>query len=367
MKPSQLVQNATCLLRASLSAESGMPERDMLASYAKFQAALAGHTEQAKHVSELPRSVRRRWAGALGALGLVSAAGVAAWLYRQPTPKVSSLAAIGHASPLAVRGRGMIVDGEGTQRAFSEGVRLPSGNGARLSTTEVTVLNLEHRWMVDLHADSTLVLAERQARQVFGLERGTFHAKVEKLAPEQRFIVRTADAEVSVRGTDFTVEVLPKAVACKTAQGEVFSATRVTVREGAVSVLVSGVDHAVGPGEQFPNCLTVQAPLATASASSKPASSAKPVALSLAEQNDLFANAMQLKRSGDAAGALGKLDELIRRAPQTPLLENAMAEKMRLLAKGNPDQAVRVAVEYKRRFPNGFSTAEADALIGSSR
>jgi hypothetical protein len=54
---------------------------------------------------------------------------------------------------------------------------------------------------------------------------------------------------------------------------------------------------------------------------------------------------------------------LMRRAPQTPLLENAMAEKMRLLAKGNRAQAVRVAAEYKRRFPNGFSTAEADALL----
>ena len=56
----------------------------------------------------------------------------------------------------------------------------------------------------------------------------------------------------------------------------------------------------------------------------------------LAEQNDLFSDAMAAERLGQPDTALRKLDRLIERFPESPLGESARAERARILSVQSP-------------------------------
>lgn len=116
-----------------------------------------------------------------------------------------------------------------------------------------------------------------------------------------------------------------------------------------------------------------RAPLRTiASAPGKPvappasaAPSAAPPApqSTLAEENQLFKEAAEAGRSGDVAGALGRLEQLIRNYPRSPLAQTAMVRKFRLMAKsGRTDEARGEAQRYLEAYPTGFAVSEAQAL-----
>jgi hypothetical protein len=75
---------------------------------------------------------------------------------------------------------------------------------------------------------------------------------------------------------------------------------------------------------------------------------------------------MRLKRGGDAAGALAKLDRLLGSYPSGPLSESAAVERMRLLAASDRPRAAASAREYLRRHPRGFARAEAETIAASA-
>jgi outer membrane protein assembly factor BamD (BamD/ComL family) len=78
----------------------------------------------------------------------------------------------------------------------------------------------------------------------------------------------------------------------------------------------------------------------------------------------LFASGVALRRQGDVAGALRAHEELITKFPNSPLAENSMVERMRLLSSTQRERAKAEAQSYLRRYPRGFALDEARRLAG---
>jgi TolA-binding protein len=97
----------------------------------------------------------------------------------------------------------------------------------------------------------------------------------------------------------------------------------------------------------------------------KTAPSAQPVdaGSTLAQENQLFRAAAEASRTGDVAGALSRLDQLLHGYPASPLAQGALVRKFRLLAgAGRAEEARREAERYLAAYPTGFAVAEAEAL-----
>lgn len=248
----------------------------------------------------------------------------------------------------------------------------PGADGAR--RTEVVI-----------GARSEVALLEQGRANVFRLERGTFSAKVAKLGPDERFVVRTSDAEVEVRGTAFEVSVVPPDASCGGG-----TTTRLRVTEGKVAVRHAGAEVLVPAGESWPACapaplVAVTGPtpstpvVATGAAVSATAPTptsprvavadpstphaAPTPASNLSEQNDLFAEGVSAKRRGDSAAAIAAFDKLAARYPGGPLTESAAVERMKVLEGVDRSAARAAATAYLRRYPRGFGRADAEALL----
>lgn len=245
--------------------------------------------------------------------------------------------------------------------------------GARIRTEQAgTILSFHEVTQVSVHDHSSVELVQQGRTNILRLDQGSLSAHVKKLTPDERFIVRTGDAEVEVRGTTFHVHVVPPESTC----GE-GTTTRVRVDEGTVVVRRGGVEHAIHVGEVWPLCqeahaastlrpTTSSAPSAQrvgASAGHGDETSSPPS--SLAAQNDRFARAMALKKAGDARSAVRVLEGLLREFPSGPLVESATVERMNLLATFDPPRAKAAAADYLRAYPSGFGRAHARALVGS--
>jgi hypothetical protein len=102
-----------------------------------------------------------------------------------------------------------------------------------------------------------------------------------------------------------------------------------------------------------------------ADAAAKPTPSAGPVdaGSTLAQENQLFRAAAEASRTGDVAGALSRLDQLLEGYPASPLAQGALVRKFRLLASaGRAEEARHEAERYLTAYPSGFAVAEAEAL-----
>lgn len=292
--------------------------------------------------------------------------------------------------------------GEGTTLAVADRI-VASGGRASLAFSTGTHVVVER--------GSDVTLAEGGLVQRFDLVSGSVRADVAKLRPGERFVVRTADTEVEVRGTSFLVAVVPKH-ACG-----VPSATEVSVSEGKVWVRFGTGETVLSAGESWPPpCTTLPdmdrlgtreehaaavhalgsqqqgfglrapaghvgaAPAAAAgnarSITTTSGLAPTPGALAVADavpgsdlagQNRAFEDALSAKRRGDSAGALSGFDRFLARYPQSPLVESAMAERMRLLASTDPSRAQEAATQYLAGYPNGFAAAEARALLARAR
>jgi outer membrane protein assembly factor BamD (BamD/ComL family) len=84
----------------------------------------------------------------------------------------------------------------------------------------------------------------------------------------------------------------------------------------------------------------------------------------LAEQNDMYARAIAKRESGDFDGAVGAFDHLIAKYPACPLAENALAERMKILATANPPRAMQAAREYLAKYPQGYAREDANTVLG---
>jgi len=250
------------------------------------------------------------------------------------------------------------------------------------------ILVLRSGSKIDVEHATTASLVEDGETELVDIERGAVTSTVTKRGATQRFIVRTPDAEVEVRGTVFRVSRLE--------DPQCGVQTRVHVDEGRVMVRAAGQESATlePGGDWVSRCVTAQPPAATASASaagiagaastaslpsSRPAPTAAVTATApatasprtlasseLAAQNALFADAMASKSRGDTASALTSLDFLLQKYPRTPLREAAEAQRMNLVAGTDPARAVGLAQGYLLRFPHGFARADAEKIIGAS-
>jgi hypothetical protein len=226
-----------------------------------------------------------------------------------------------------------------------------------------------------LSGSSSFRVDSQGATQRFSLQHGELVAHVAKLTATQRFIVDTPDAEIEVRGTRFRLRVIEHPESCGGG-----TRTRLEVTEGAVEVrLPSANAVSVKAGEVWPaDC---SEPTRVTPAPGPPAvngreealaskSGARPIAApksdaergsALTAPNDLFAEGVARGRQGDTRGALRIYQELASRFPTSPLAENALVERMRLLSATHEGAAE--AHRYLARYPRGFAVAEARRLL----
>jgi ferric-dicitrate binding protein FerR (iron transport regulator) len=330
---------------------------------------------------------RRAWGG--GALAVAASAAALAVSLHRPSSVVPTLA-----------GRELSGDDPGNARApfvadhvsggvlvVSKGRANPTRDGAELGTGDHVLTLLDGRATIALPTGTRLavegggdvaVLSEG-ATQLFELASGALRADVAKLKAGERFVIRTGDAEIEVRGTSFRVATAAADPAC----GHGLK-TRVSVYEGVVTVRTNGADPvALRPGDVWPpGCDDGSAgsphsappplapappsPLAPAPPPLAPPVEASPAARAptsdLTAQNDLFDAAMEHERSGDAVAAVAAFDRLMAKYPGGPLAESAALERMKLLSGYDRVRASDAARDYLRRYPRGFGRAEAEAI-----
>jgi hypothetical protein len=260
----------------------------------------------------------------------------------------------------------------------------PATGEVRIGTADGTSLALE--------GGGELAVTESGATQRFVLRGGAVTARVSRLFAGERFIVDTRDAQVEVRGTAFRVAVVPPDARCGDG-----TTTRVSVFEGVVRVRAAGREVSVAPGGAWPEgCRApvaraeqgreravavahrarqrdaeekTAAPVESAASLAPPAPAVVPspspaLSSSLGAENDLFAAAVRAKRQGRAEEAARLFGELVAGHPASPLVESAMAQRMKALAGVDPGAAARAATAYLDRFPNGFARPEARQLAG---
>lgn len=362
------------------------------------------------------RRRQRRTAIAAGVGALALAAGLAGLRLVGHSQQRSQLGAwSGSDKTQAVRAPGGSVVGHviaGDVRVLRDGHDVALGEGTALAVADRIVasggrasLAFSTGTHVVVERGSDVTLAEGGLVQRFDLVSGSVRADVAKLRPGERFVVRTADTEVEVRGTSFLVAVVPKH-ACG-----VPSATEVSVSEGKVWVRFGTDETVLSAGESWPPpCTTLpareehaaavhalgsqqqgfglRAPAGhVGAAPAAAAGNARPITTTsglaptpgavavadavpgsdLAGQNRAFEDALSAKRRGDSAGALSRFDRFLARYPQSPLVESAMAERMRLLAGTDPSRAQEAATQYLAGYPSGFAAAEARSLVARAR
>lgn len=354
---------ARALAEALEHAPSAPPDADAARAIAGLRAAIAARAAKRR---------RARIFGAVAAAAAVLVVGGGAALFA-----TRGTGAAASAPSWQARGAAEVVTAAGTPAlppgSVASGARVVAGSAesARLAWPTGTEVVLSPR--------SEVSLVEHGRANVFRLERGSLAARVAKLGPGERFVVRTHDTEVEVRGTAFDLSVVGADAPCAE-----LSRTRLRVTEGRVAVRHAGVETTVAAGESWPACPTprVDAPSAptasidppTASvapptappqpAQPRPAVTASAPASNLSEQNDLFAEGVAAKRRGDSAGAVAAFDRLLARYPGGPLSESAVVERMKVLESVDRRAARQAATDYLRRYPRGFGRADAEALLG---
>lgn len=258
-----------------------------------------------------------------------------------------------------------IVAGEGATR-LGDGVTLGEGSHVVAAADGRALLSFSTGTKLTLEEGGNLTIVNEAATELFTLSGGSLRADVAKLSAGQRFVVRTRDAEVEVRGTSFRVEVAPRDALCGTT-------TRLTVFEGVVVVRASEGETRVAAGESWPrgcaSAVGATLPISTARGPSlavdRRHSPTLDAASTLAAQNDAFARAVAAKRRGATDEALAGFDSFLSLYPGSALAESATVEKMRLLASRDRASASGAAKRYLAAYPAGFARAEAELLAGS--
>jgi hypothetical protein len=212
------------------------------------------------------------------------------------------------------------------------------------------------------------------AGDALDLRWGTVEIRAPRLA--RPFAVRTPDAEVTVRGTAFTVAYGAPA------DGGV-PVTLVAVAEGTVEARSNAESTLVGAGQTWSTGAPQEGTVPTASpsaATSVPTTTAvtstrspTPTAAtttatptapapssSLGEQNRLLQAAHEARRRGDERAAVRRLDDLLARFPGSPLAQEARVERFRALERlGEHEAAARDARRYLAEHRDGFARDEA--------
>lgn len=323
----------------------------------------------ARAIVERARARRRRQAtfGVLAVAASVALVVSASFVFRHSTGLV------------AHGGGGVTVSHAGTTAPLHDGVELSRGDRVHVEKGATASLDLSTGTRIEVEGGSDLSVVSKDGDQVFGVESGATRFVVAKVPSGKRFLVRTADVEVEVRGTVFKVGYGEPAC-----EG---TPSRVMVTEGLVVVRHGGKEILVPAGKSWPESCAAPSPVAAAApvvappastvehpakspthASAFVAPAPQPATTSvvkspssdLAEQNDVFAEATSKKRNGDRAGAIAAYDKLLARWPGSALAETATIERMRLL-EGNARRDAAKA--YLARWSNGSARAEAESIL----
>jgi hypothetical protein len=275
-------------------------------------------------------------------------------------------------------GRGAALMAGGNAQPLAEKAELTPGQRIETPLDGGASLRLSTGTSMDLAQNTSFRVESQGSTEKFSLQRGELAAHVSKLKTGERFIIATPDAEIEVRGTRFRARVLEQAEACGDG-----SRTRLDVTEGLVEVRARGASVFVPAGEHWPkDCSSDAVPAAVAERAAAPAPAsaedgkhrfapsaestrAAEKASLLAQQNDAFAEAVALRRQGDSAAALRAYQDFMTRYPSSPLAENAMVERLRLLAGKKSSRARDEAQRYLQRYPHGFAFKEAEQLTAA--
>ncbi len=326
---------------------------------------------------ERARASRRRWLGA----SLAVAASIALAFGLRGLASDPSRSAVASKYDVHVEGApAEIVHNAGAAAATSSSAAsamLHPGDRVRAPRAGVALL-VATGTKLTMNAGADVAVAEGGPTQIFALEKGSVRADVAKLHEGERFLIRTTDTEVEVRGTSFNVERIDTPSTCMPELR-----TRVMVTEGLVVVRHAGVEARVAaggvwpapcapsPGEsvQLPVPPPASAPTAPTAQPSVGATSSVPPAgpaSQLAAANELFGKAEAARKSGDARGSVALFDRLLAEYPSSPLVEHATVERMRALDQSDPKRAVAAARDYLARYPHGFARSEAEAIVAVS-
>lgn len=335
--------------------------------------------------AEKKRRARRRWVVTGGVVAAAAALLVAGFSLAKKHDR--SLARAVESTP------NVSAHLEGDATAFHAAAAPPSGSVVAADRIVVgaagsAALSLSTGTRIDIEPLGEVRVVEQSITQIYSLEAGALRAHVAKLHANERFLVRTADAEVEVRGTIFRVARVAEEPCAPGVR------TRVQVEEGVVVVRNGGAETRVAAGEHWPSAcpLVAIAPPATAPApattalapapkpqptivKSAPASNTAAVAPTqqpapppvppavLAEQNDAFAAAVEAKRAGNTALAIQRFEAFEQKYPSSALAEAALAERMRLLETTDKTRAKAAAKAYLARHPNGPSRVQAQRIL----
>lgn len=316
------------------------------------------------------RAARRRaarWVGAVAAAAAVVAVASGFGEYRHARRPTLAATDPGHpptASPIVAYplGGGASVWQGALGGPLTEGGRLSAGSRVETTPNGRAALAFATGTSAMLGESADLTVDGDEAMQVLRLAAGSVDLHVAKVSADHRFLVTTPDAEVEVRGTKFRVSIGPPDPSC----GE-DALTRLVVTEGAVVVRHAGLEKRVAAGEQWPSDCVAPVEISAPMPPSAAPSTLPSVASSLAEQNDLFAEAIIAKRTGEGQTALTTFDRFLATYPSSPLAQSAAVERMRLLRSAQSPRAFAAAHQYLARYPNGFARAEAEAIIAGVR
>ena len=334
---------------------------------------------------------RQRWeriAGGVAAAAAV-AVGVGVWRARARVHEASTVSApVALGEPL-VGALHRTHDGEDLPASAAQS---PLGAGDEVTTepkgraqvvlTDGVAMTLESNTQIRLPDASKDGAAT--TREVVGLRSGAVSVRVPPMPAGHTFSVKTPDAEVTVHGTAFTVEVAP-ADEGQAGGGGATASTRVRVSTGVVSVASGGHESFLTAGMEWSSRPTVAAKaietthVAAASnprventgapkTAPHPSHHEDPVGppapkSRLGDENQLLSSAIAASRSGNYAGAVATLNDLLRRFPSTTLAQEAHVERFRALAHGGDSAAAaREARQYLALYPDGFAREEAKAL-----
>jgi ferric-dicitrate binding protein FerR (iron transport regulator) len=399
-------RRAQALLRAL--ADEGVPPEDDDAAEERRRRRVVEATALAIARAANERAARRRWAR--GAVALASAAAILAvvgvgWRLRTGSPVAGDRAgAVAVGEPIVGP---LHWSHQGAPVGPGEPLRhLPLGSGDDVATepggrgevvlADGVAITLESDTQVSLPDSATGATAgtggSANGREVVRLARGVVSVRVPPMSPGHTFSIATPDAEVTVHGTSFTVEVVRPAGAGSAATSSTADpATKVRVTSGVVSVSSSRGGEAVltagmewsSPVEANGAALHAPPPMPPASATTSSASAANPASKMasapphpasvrhdgtspprsrLGEENQLLASAIAVSKGGDYAGAVATLDDLLRRFPTSTLAQEAHVERFRALAHGDRSAAAREARLYLALYPDGFARDEAKDL-----
>ncbi len=273
-----------------------------------------------------------------------------------------------------------------SERVIEQGSEIKTDAGSSVQ------LRTELGARISVAGSSQLRLAEGRERgevERVELERGSIGVKVPKLGAGQQFRVSTPDTLVIVHGTEFSVTVRADEQGRANTIVEVKSG-RVEVRKkqaveflnagSAWSSRVGAVDapKEAHEGSQDPPALDSSEPAkpekegrvrqrgGEQQARTQPDAAGKPETRptgALSHANALLSSALEAGRLGRDELALSRLNELLRRYPDSPVADSARVERFRVLKRlGRDHEAARAAEGYLEGKPDGFARDEAREL-----